>query len=358
MAEEKDLKSIRESIDEIDEEILILINRRASLAKKAGDFKSTKEKYKPDRESLILNRLIENNLGPLSNDQIISVFKELISSCRATEEDLEIAFLGPEGTYSDSALKNQFGSSVNTSPSDTIEDVFIKVQDSLSDYGIVPIENSTEGTVNITLDCLASTNILICGEIKMEIHHNLIGYNKSLPQEGYEIHAHQQTFAQCKLWLDSHCPNVPRVPVSSNAKAAISAAESDTIYAIAGELASNKYGLELIQKNIEDYSGNTTRFISLGLHEVGSTGRDKTSLMIKTKNETGALYKVLNPIYKNKLNLTHITYRPSKINNWQYIFFLDLEGHKDDDEFKSLFEDLKNLDIEIRVLGSYPRSLG
>ena len=357
MSRDSDLKSIRESIDNLDKDILRLLSSRASLAQEAGKAKFTKEKYKPDRESLILNSIVENNKGPLSNEQITSIYKEIISSCRATEEDLDIAFLGPEGTYSDEALIGNFGSSVNKNSVETIEDVFRKVQDKKSDYGIVPIENSTEGSINITLDCLTSTNLKICGEMKMKIHHNLLGHNKSLPAKGYEIHAHEQSLAQCKTWLDSHCPDVKRVAVASNAIAAKEAAESQKIYAIAGELASKKYGLDLIRRNIEDYSGNTTRFISLGFNEVGPTGKDKTSLMIKTKNETGALYKVLSPVEKNKLNLTHITYRPSKIDNWQYIFFLDIEGHKDDSGFESLFAALDNLDIELRVLGSFPQAL-
>ena len=358
MAKDNELKSIRESIDEIDKEILDLISSRASLAQQAGKAKSTKEKYKPDRESFILNSITENNSGPLSNKQLIIIYKEIISSCRAVEEDLDIAFLGPEGTYSDEALTSQFGSSVTKNPVESIEGVFKRVEDKQSDYGIVPIENSTEGSINITLDCLASSEVKINGEMKMEIHHNLIGHNRSLPKKGYEIHAHEQSLAQCKSWLDSHCPDVRRVSVASNAIAAMEASSSETIYAIAGELAIERYGLELVHKNIEDYSGNTTRFISLGLHEVGATGRDKTSLMIKTKNEAGALYKVLSPIEKKKLNLTHITYRPSKIDNWEYIFFIDIEGHQEDDILISLFKDLNVLDIELRILGSYPKALG
>ena len=358
MSKIENLNAIRESIDNLDKKILELISSRATLAKNAGKEKITKEKFKPDRESLILANIKKNNPGPLSAEQIINIYKEIISSCRAVEQELDIAFLGPEGTYSESASTSQFGNSVNKNPVASIEDVFNRVEDLISDYGIVPIENSTEGAINVTLDCLALSNIKICGEVEMQIHHNLIGHNRSLPTEGYEIHAHEQSLAQCKEWLDSYCPNVKRVSVASNAIAAIEASNSKEIYAIAGELAAHKYGLELISRNIEDYSGNTTRFISIGTHEVDPTGRDKTSLMITTKNESGALFKVLSPIEANNLNLTHITYRPSKINNWHYIFFLDLEGHKEDPKFQSLFKGLNDLDIEIKILGSYPQALG
>ena len=221
----------------------------------------------------------------------------------------------------------------------------------------MPIENSTEGPINQTLDCLADFNLNICGEVEMLIHHSLMALNQAFPKEGFEIHAHEQTLAQCKNWLDAHCPDVKRVPVSSNAQAAKNAKDNSGILAIAGSLASEKYGLEIIRRNIEDYSENTTRFIVIGFQEVSSTGEDKTSLLVTTKNESGALYNLLKPIQKNGLNLTHITYRPSKINKWHYSFFFDFEGHKDDKKVKSLLDELSATNSEIKLLGSYPNSL-
>ena len=208
----------------------------------------------------------------------------------------------------------------------------------------------------MTLDCLSDFNLNICGEIEMLIHHSLMGLNQALPKKGFEIHAHEQTLAQCKNWLDAYCPEVNRVSVSSNAQAAINAKNHTEVFAIAGALAARKYGLEIIKRNIEDYPNNTTRFISIGLQEVASTGRDKTSLLVTTKNESGALYNLLKPIQKNGLNLTHITYRPSKVDKWNYSFFFDFEGHKDDKKVKSLLEELDATDAEIKLLGSYPKA--
>ena len=211
MSKKDDLKNIRDSIDSIDNQILSLISERAKLAIQAGQVKKDSSKYKPARESSILNRLSELNEGPLDKNQIRNIFNEIISSCRSRETTFTISYLGPEGTFSESALEGQFGKSVEKSPQDTIRSIFESVEDESSDYGIVPIENSTEGSVNSTLDCLSEFNLKICGEIEMEIHHNLLGHNKPLPKEGFEIHAHEQTLGQCKQWLESYCPGVKSV---------------------------------------------------------------------------------------------------------------------------------------------------
>jgi len=356
MSKKKELDSIRKKIDELDAELLQMLNQRSSLAIEAGENKKEELIYKPEREAYILRQLKKINTGPLSDKQIVNIFKEIISSCRAQEKEIDIAFLGPEGTYSDSAVKENFGSSINKTASDTIEEVFKAVSERKSDYGIVPIQNSSEGPINVTLDCLSDFNLNICGEIEMLIHHSLMGLNQALPKKGFEIHAHEQTLAQCKNWLDAYCPDVNRVSVSSNAQAAKNAKKNSEIFAIAGALAAGKYGLEIIKRNIEDYSNNTTRFISIGLQEVASTGKDKTSLLVTTKNESGALYNLLKPIQKNGLNLTHITYRPSKVDKWNYSFFFDFEGHKDDKKVKSLLEELNSTDAEIKLLGSYPKA--
>ena len=356
MSSKKELDSIRKKIDELDAELLQMLNQRSSLAIEAGENKKEEVIYKPEREAYILRQLIKINTGPLSDKQIVNIFKEIISGCRAQEKDMDIAFLGPEGTYSDSAVKENFGSSINKTASDTIEEVFKEVSERKSDYGIVPIQNSSEGPINVTLDCLSDCNLNICGEIEMLIHHSLMGLNQALPKKGFEIHAHEQTLAQCKNWLDAYCPDVNRVSVSSNAQAAKNAKKNSEIFAIAGALAAGKYGLEIIKRNIEDYPNNTTRFISIGLQEVASTGRDKTSLLVTTKNESGALYNLLKPIQKNGLNLTHITYRPSKVDKWNYSFFFDFEGHKDDKKVKSLLEELDTTEAEIKLLGSYPKA--
>ena len=358
MAKDKNLKSVRDKIDSIDEEILSSINERAKLAIQAGEAKGDSVKYKPDRESLIFTKLKEINKGPLSSEQVISIYKEIISSCRSTEEEFNVAFLGPEGTYSESALLKQFGSSVQKNPEATIQSVFESVESNQSDFGIVPIENSTEGAVNVTLDCLANYDLRICGEVELRIQHNLLGYNKPLPKEGFEIHAHEQTLAQCKRWLEVYCPGVKLVAVSSNAKAALNASQSDSVLAIAGELAAEQYGLDILDKGIEDYSSNTTRFISIGNINPDPTGADKTSLLVTTKNEPGALYKVLKPINELSLNLSHIAYRPSKIDKWRYSFYIDVEGHQSEPGLVRLLDNLGKLEAEVRILGSFPKAIG
>ena len=356
MSSKKELERIRGQIDDLDKELLKLLNLRSTLARKAAKAKKDRVIYKSDREALIFRNLKRINEGPLNDQQVNSIFKEIISSCRASEGKVEISFLGPEGTYSDSAVKESFGSSISKNPTETIEDVFKIVEANKNNFGLVPIENSTEGPINETLDCLSSYKLKICGELEMKIHHSLIGLNKALPREGFEIHAHEQTLAQCKKWLDSHCPKVERISVSSNAQAVIDATKNKKVLAIAGALAAEQYGLDVIKRNIEDYSNNTTRFISIGNEEVDVTGYDKTSLIITTKNEPGALYKVLEPFNKNKLNLTHLAYRPSRVDNWNYSFFFDFEGHQNDRRVKTLMEELKEINVEIKILGSYPKA--
>ena len=358
MSKGDDLLKIREEIDSIDDQILALINDRAKLAMKAGDAKDSSNKYKPARESSILNRLTELNEGPLKGNQIRNIFNEIISSCRSTESTFTISFLGPEGTFSETALEGQFGKSVEKIPEETIRSVFKSVVNKTSDYGIVPIENSIEGSVNLTLDCLSEFDLKICGEIEMEIHHNLLGHNMALPRDGFEIHAHEQTLGQCREWLESYCPGVQLVSVSSNAQAALDVTEDNKIIAIAGELAAEKYGLDILSKNIEDYSNNTTRFLTIGNIDSSKTSLDKTSIMATTKNEEGALYSLLEPFNRLGINLSHLTYRPSKINKWQYSFFIDFDGHKEDKLVQDLLNDLLEKEIEVKILGSYPKAIG
>jgi chorismate mutase/prephenate dehydratase len=357
MSKEKDLNSIRDNIDSLDERILSLLNERANLAIEAGQAKEESIKYKPAREATIFNKLKEINKGPLSNNQIISIYNEIISACRSTESDLRVAYLGPEGTYSQSALQNKFGSSVQTKPEPTIRSVFEEVKEGLCDFGIVPIENSTEGSVNLTLDCLMDFDLTICGEIEMRIEHNLIGYNKPMPKEGIEIHAHEQSLAQCKDWLSSYCPQAKLVPVSSNSQAAMNATSNDGVLAIGGKEAAEKYNLDILDSNIEDSSSNTTRFIVIGKSNSSQTSNDKTSIVVTTKNEEGALYSVLLPFNELSLNLSHLTYRPSKKDKWHYSFFLDFEGHKDQEDVQQLFKQLDILNAEVKILGSFPKAI-
>ncbi len=358
MSEKKELIKFRNLIEEIDASLLSHLNKRLEYSRDISKIEGEKKfVYRPEVEAKILNKLQSLNKGPLEEQQVNTIFREIIAICRTNQESIQVSFLGPEGTFSEAAAKENFGNEVNTKPSESIEGVFRDVSEGNDSYGIVPIENSTEGSVNITLDCLSSFDLKICGEIEMNIHHSLMGSNRALPRDNFEIHAHEQTLAQCRHWLDSYCPRVKKVAVSSNAVAAKNAVSKDNVLAIAGSLAAEKYGLEIIKSNIEDYSNNTTRFIILGHQEGRISGKDKTSLIITTKNEPGALYNVLKPINKNKLNLTHIAYRPSKNDKWHYSFFLDLDRHLEDKKMSNLLKELRNIQVSIKILGSYPRAI-
>ena len=245
MSNKDELEKIRSQIDTIDESILELVNQRSLLAKETANLKKSTDIYKPEREAKIIRNLISLNEGPLLKEQVISIFNEIISSCRSLEKELKVSYLGPEGTFSEEAVKEVFGSSVTKSSAITIEEAISAVSEGNSNYAIVPIENSTEGPVNITLDCLYASDLKICGEIEMSIQHNLLAKDLALPKTDLEIHAHEQTLSQCKNWLDDYCPNIKRVAVSSNAQAAKNAKENSGILAIAGSLASEKYGLEI-----------------------------------------------------------------------------------------------------------------
>ena len=356
LSNKDELEKIRSQIDTIDESILELVNQRSLLAKETANLKKSTDIYKPEREAKIIRNLISLNEGPLLKEQVISIFNEIISSCRSLEKELKVSYLGPEGTFSEEAVKEVFGSSVTKSSAVTIEEAISDVSEGNSNYAIVPIENSTEGPVNITLDCLYASDLKICGEIEMSIQHNLLAKDLALPKTDLEIHAHEQTLSQCKNWLDDYCPNIKRVAVSSNAQAALNSSKSNSVIAIAGRAAIEKYNLKVIAEKIQDTKNNTTRFITISKNDVEASGSDKTSVFITTKNEPGALFNALKPFHEKKINLTHITYRPLRKDKWNYFFFFDFEGHREEKKIQSLFEELKNLNVDLKILGSYPKA--
>ncbi|MFL2698226.1 MAG: prephenate dehydratase [Gammaproteobacteria bacterium] len=357
MTKEKELEKIRDQIDLIDSAILELVNKRSQLAKETASLKPPSDIYKPERESTLIRDIVSQNKGPLNDKHLISIFREIISSCRQIEQELKVSYLGPEGTFSEEAVRGIFGSSVEMNSTMTIEEAIKDVSEDRSDFAIVPVENSSEGPINITLDCLYESDLKICGEIEIGIKHNLLSKNLAFPKKGLEIHAHEQTLSQCKKWLDDYCPKIKRVSVSSNAQAAINASESDSIIAIAGTLAKEKYGLNILKEGIQDSETNTTRFITVSRKDVQPSGQDKTSIFVTTKNEPGALFKVLKPFDEKEINLTHITYRPLKVDNWNYFFFFDFEGHREEEKIQSLIQEISSLDVEIKLLGSYPKSI-
>ncbi len=360
MTTDNSLTLIRTRIDELDQHIQELITQRAQLAKEVAKAKYAEESqphfYRPEREMEVLHKVISRNQGPLSNQTLIRIYREIMSECLALQKPLTIAFLGPEGTYSQAAVQTHFGHSIQPLPLPTIEEVFREVEANNADYGVVPVENSTEGGVNQTLDCFIYTPLKICSEIDLPIHHHLLSRSENLNQLTH-IYAHQQSLAQCRLWLDTHLPNIQKIPVNSNAQAAQRAAQEPSSAAIAGQIAADLYQLSLLAKRIEDRANNTTRFAVMGKQDVLPTGKDKTSLLLSSPNRSGALYQLLAPFANHHISMTRIESRPAKQGIWEYIFFVDIEGHLEDPAVANSLKELETHTSLIKHLGSYPRSL-
>lgn len=356
------LLEIRKQIDSVDERIQELLNERAGLAKKVGLSKNAEGKtvdfYRPEREAQVLRAALERNKGPLSNEEVVRLFREIMSACLAQQEPLKIAFLGPEGTFSQQAVFKHFGHSVRALPLGTINEVFHEVQAGSADFGVVPIENSTEGMVNNTLDMFISSPLKICGEIELRIQQHLMGKVQDLSKVK-RICSHQQSLAQCRSWLDENLPGVERIAVSSNAEGARRARDEAGTAAIAGQAAAEVYGLSIIVSNIEDQADNTTRFFVVGRKLFNPSGHDRTTLMLSAgdTDSPGALHRLLEPFARRNISLTRIESRPSKRKKWDYVFFIDAEGHVESEPLKSALNDLKEHASLFRVLGSYPRAV-
>lgn len=354
------LKSIRDRIDALDLQIQKSINERASLAQEVAEVKLAEgEKalfYRPEREAQILNLVKQRNQGPLSDEEMARLFREIVSACLALEQPMKIAFLGPEGTFTQAAALKHFGHSVNTVSMSAIDEVFREVEAGSADYGVVPVENSTEGVINHTLDMLLNSPLKICGEVELRIHHHLMS---KLDDTGKikRIYSHRQSLAQCREWLDSHLASVERVDVSSNAEAARLAAREEGAAAVAGETAAELYGLDILQANIEDQPNNTTRFLVLGHEAVPPSGDDKTSLLVSTRNQPGALFQLLEPLARNDVSMTRIESRPSRQGMWDYVFFVDIDGHREDEQVANALRELEKEASLFKVLGSFPKAV-
>lgn len=357
------LDEIRAKIDSIDERLLELLNDRAKCAEEIARIKAQdtgsqqKHFFRPEREAQLLANLRRRNAGPLSDEHVEKLFREVISCCLSLEEPLTIAYLGPPGTYSEAAVKKQFGRFVRLSSLATIDDVFHEVETKHSNYGVVPVENSTEGAVNRTLDCLVDSPLRICGEVLLPIHHALMAPRNVSRDQIQMIYSHEQSFAQCRKWLDANLSGVKRVSVASNSEAAKLCSESENAAAIAGELAAEQYHLRLIGTHIEDQSDNTTRFLIVGDQDVGTSGMDKTSLLVATENKPGALYEILAPFKQRGISLNHIETRPARSGNWTYVFFIDFDGHQSDKNVRLVIRKIEKVAISVKVLGSYPNAL-
>ncbi|MCX7096443.1 MAG: prephenate dehydratase [Methylococcales bacterium] len=354
------LSELRDKIDAIDAEILQLINQRASYAIEVAKTKIAQGEqgsfYRPDRESLVLRRIMELNQGPLSNQTAARFFRELMSACLALEKPMDIAFLGPEGTFTQQAAYKHFGHAVKTVPVITINEIFGAVENGSCQFGVVPVENSTEGVISYTLDRFLTSPLKVCGEVEIKVHQNLMGQIASLA-DITEVFSHQQSLAQCRHWLEKHLPYARLTAVSSNAEAARLASINHNTVAIAGIVAAELHNLTVIEKNIEDESNNTTRFIVIGKESPSPTGNDKTSLVVSTGNQPGALYKILEPFAKLGIGMLHIESRPSRQGLWDYVFFIDIEGHSDDKDIAEALGVVKGHVNIFKLLGSYPKAI-
>ena len=360
MSNQKNLDQLRDDIDALDKQLLELISQRARFAQQVAEVKNASTEptsfYRPEREAQVLRKVIEQNQGPLSEEEMARLFREIMSACLALEQQLDIAYLGPEGTFTQSAALKHFGHSVNTSAFGGIDQVFREVESGASNYGVVPIENSIEGVVNHTLDMLNYSRLMICGEVELRIHHHLLSKDESL-NDITRVYAHQQALAQCRVWLDTHLIKAERLSVASNAEAARLAGTEEHIAAIASEAAGELYKLNNLANNIEDEPDNTTRFLVIGKAMCAASGNDKTSLIFSAPNKPGALHKMLSCFADNGISMTRIESRPSRREMWAYVFFAVIEGHADDAPVKKALSELEECAAMVKLLGSYPKAV-
>lgn len=348
------LKSHRDAIDAIDAQVLQLINERAKHAHEIGVIKGGGVVYRPEREAQVLTRIKSLNQGPLPDEAVAKLFREIMSACLALERPLTIAFLGPEGTFSQAAAVKQFGHAAKTLACASIDEAFRMVEARNADYVVAPVENSTEGAVGRTLDLMVNTPLKVCGEVVLRIHQHLLRATDS--REGItRVYSHAQSLAQCHEWLNKNLPSsVERVSVASNAEAARLASLDPTCAALAGDSAAERFGLIKLAESIEDEPNNTTRFLVLGLQDVSPSGRDKTSLVISAPNKPGALHAVVEPLARHGVSMTKFESRPSRTGLWEYLFFVDVEGHAQDANLVAALDELRTVAAFVKVLGAYP----
>ncbi len=364
------LERIRAEIDGIDLQLQELLNRRAECAQQVAEVKKAEllaahghaqpgqvNFYRPEREAQVLRRVMARNDGPLPATEVAHIFREIMSACLALEKPMTIAFLGPEGTFTQAAAVKHFGYAVLSRPLATIGAVFDEVESGESDYGVVPVENSTEGMVTHTLDNFVRSTLKICGEVELPIRQHLLGAPGCSMENVTRICAHQQALAQCRNWLEKNWPRIEQQATSSNGEAARLAAADPAIAAIAGDMAREAYGLVTLAASIQDYADNTTRFLVVGREMVKSSGSDKTSIIVSTHNKPGALFKLLEPFQREQLMLTRIDTRPSRSQPWTYLFFIEFEGHQDDPKVAAVLAELEEQTVMLKILGSYPQAV-
>lgn len=370
MTTNPELDKLRQQIDAVDTQIQELLSQRARYAERVAEVKLAEYAaqngaadlnqvmfYRPEREAQVLRKVMERNQGPLEDKAVAHIFREIMSACLALERPMEVAYFGPAGSFTHAAALKHFGHSVVALPQASIAHVFGQVESGQCRYGVVPVENSTEGMVNHTLDNFIDSPLKICGEVELRIQLHLLANSRTDAGKVRRIIAHQQALAQARNWLDSNWPQVDREAVSNNAEAARLAAEQDGIAAVAGDMAAEQYGLLKLASNIEDYANNTTRFLIVGREAVAVSGCDKTSIIVSMRNKPGALYKVLEPFNREGVMLTRIDTRPSRAENWAYLFFIEFEGHQQDAVIKGILGELEEKSVMLKILGSYPRAV-
>jgi len=349
-----ELDKLRKEIDRIDDELLGALERRAGVVQKVGALKGKAPAYRPEREAEILRRMASSS-KVISKEGTAAVFREIISACRGLEEAIRVAYLGPEGTFSEQAVRKHFGAAVEASPQASVDDAFRSAESGATQFTVVPVENSTDGVVGRTLDLLTSTPLRICGEIELRVQQNLLSKGKAL--KGIKrVYSHSQSLAQCNGWLGKNLPGAARIPVASNAEAAQRAAKEKGAAAIAGLLAGSRYRLNVLARSIEDSPDNTTRFLVLGQIDPAPTGKDRTSLVMSAENRPGAVHGLLTPLAEHKVSMTRIESRPlrTRASLWEYFFFIDVEGHAKDAAVARAIDGLRQKAPFFKVLGSYP----
>jgi chorismate mutase/prephenate dehydratase len=354
------LAEVRGRIDAIDAQIQGLIAERARWARQVGKAKGTLraavDYYRPEREAQVLRRVLDRNEGPLADEVLLRLFREIMSACLAQQEPLKIGFLGPEGTFSQQAVVKHFGHSAHGLPLPSIEEVFQEVEAAHADFGVVPVENSGQGTIQSTLDMFLTSPLKICGEVELRVHQHLLSRTGRI-EEIERVYSHPQSLAQCKAWLRQHLPKAERIPVASNAEAARRARNADDAAAIAGVSAGHVYGLKIVAGPIEDRPDNTTRFLVVGRELFSASGHDRTSLLVFVHDRPGALFNVLSPFARHGISMNRIESRPAHTGRWQYAFFIDVEGHVDEGPVKLALSGLGEYAAMVKVLGSYPVAL-
>jgi chorismate mutase/prephenate dehydratase len=360
-SEAESLEQLRTQIDKVDADIQRLISERAQCARRIGEIKGLTERaefYRPEREAQVLRGVVERNQGPLRDEEMVRLFRELMSACLAQEEPLKIAYLGPEGTFTQSAVTKHFGHSVRALSVPTIDEVFHEVESGVADFGIAPVENSTEGAVNHTLDMFLTSPLKICGEVELRIHQHLMGRMKDI-SDIKRVCSHSQSFAQCRGWLAQYLPDIEKVTVSSNAEAARRARDEDGTAALAGDSAAEVYDLGILFSNVEDQGDNTTRFLVIGRKMFPPSGQDKTSLLLSASGTEGpgVLMRLLDPLARHSISMTRIESRPSRRRKWDYVFFVDIDGHADEEPIKTALDEVRAQAELFRVLGAYPKAV-